>query len=156
MSTVAASNFHLVTEWRLDAPIDRVWALLTAVEDWPGWWKAVKQVELVQAGDANGIGAVRRMTWRTALPYALSFDMRTMRMEPEALIEGEASGELEGLGCWTLRVEGATTCVRYDWIVAVGKPWMRVLAPVLRPVFAWNHGIVMGWGLAGIRRELGV
>ena len=154
-SNMAARDFHLTTEWRLEAPTDQVWALLTAVEAWPGWWKAVKRVELVQAGDADGIGAVRRMTWRTALPYALSFDMCTTRVEPNILIEGQASGELDGLGRWTLRADGATTYVRYDWIVAVSKPWMRVLAPLLRPVFAWNHKIVMGWGLEGIRPELG-
>ena len=151
---MAAKDFHLVTEWRLNASIDHVWALLTAVEDWPNWWPAVKRVELVQAGDETGVDALRRMTWRTALPYALSFDMRTTKVEPMTLIEGRASGELDGLGRWALRAEGDATYVRYDWIVAVSKPWMRLAAPVLGPVFAWNHGKVMNWGLSGIRRQL--
>jgi hypothetical protein len=39
-------------------------------------------------------------------------------------------------------------------MVEVTKPWMRALAPLLRPVFTWNHGKVMGWGYEGLRREL--
>lgn len=70
------------------------------------------------------------------------------------LIEGEASGELDGAGRWTIRDEDGQTYIRYDWIVRVTKPWMKVFAPILRPVFTWNHHIVMGWGLDGIKREL--
>jgi uncharacterized protein YndB with AHSA1/START domain len=151
---MAAKDFHLITEWTLDAPVDAVWDVLTTPEDWPQWWKAVKRVELLEKGDETGIGSLRRMTWATALPYALSFDMRTTKIEPKTLIEGQASGELDGLGRWTLRADGNKTHVRYDWIVAVSKPWMRLFAPVLRPVFAWNHEVVMGWGLDGIRKHL--
>jgi uncharacterized protein YndB with AHSA1/START domain len=151
---MAAKDFHLTTEWTLDAPIDAVWDVLTAPEDWPHWWKAVKRVEVLEKGGVDGIGSLRRMTWATALPYRLSFDMRTAHIEPKTLIEGRASGELDGTGRWTLRADGDQTHVRYDWIVAVSKPWMRLFAPLLRPVFAWNHEVVMGWGLDGIRTYL--
>jgi uncharacterized protein YndB with AHSA1/START domain len=151
---MAAKDFHLITEWTLDASIDAVWDLLTTPEDWPQWWKAVKRVDLLHKGHLDGTGSLRRMTWATALPYVLSFDMRTMKIEPKTLIEGQASGELDGLGRWTLRADGDRTHVRYDWIVAVSKPWMRLCAPLLRPVFTWNHEVVMGWGLDGIRKYL--
>ncbi|MGZ3298877.1 MAG: SRPBCC family protein, partial [Asticcacaulis sp.] len=129
--------------------------VLTEVDAWPQWWPAVKRVELLEPGDAEGLGALRRMTWRTALPYSLSFDMRTLRVEPKGLIEGRVSGELDGTGRWTLHAEQGGTYLRYDWIVTLSKPWMRAMAPVLRPVFAWNHEKVMGWGLKGIRARLG-
>ena len=29
------------------------------------------------------------------------------------------------------------------------------MAPVLRPVFAWNHHKVMQWGYEGLKRKLG-
>ncbi len=151
---MAAKDFHLITEWRLDAPIDDVWLALTEVEAWPQWWRAVTHVALLEPGDAHGIGSLRRMTWRTALPYRLSFDMRTTRVEALHLIEGRASGELDGIGRWTLHEAAGGTRVRYDWIVEVSKPWMRAMAPLLRPVFAWNHEVVMGWGLAGLKRRL--
>jgi hypothetical protein len=113
-----------------------------------------ERIENLAAGDENGIGAVRRITWRTALPYKLSFAMRVTRIEPKTLIEGRAEGELAGIGRWTITPAGARTQVRYDWIVGVTKPWMRLAAPLLRPVFAWNHGVVMHWGYEGLTRKL--
>lgn len=153
---MASQQFNLVTEWRLSAPLDRVWAELMHPDDWPQWWKAVKGVETLAEGDASGVGAVRRLTWTSALPYELTFDMRSTRIEPMTLIEGRASGELDGTGRWTMRPEGQGTHVRYDWQIEVTKPWMRALAPILRPAFAWNHNVVMGWGYEGLSRRLGV
>ena len=151
---MAASAFHLVTEWQLEAPLERIWALLTAVDDWPSWWRAVKRVELLEPGDEDGVGALRRMTWKTALPYSLTFDMRSTKVEPMRRIEGRASGELAGVGIWTLRPDASGTAVRYDWTIEVTKPWMRLSAPLLRPVFTWNHNAVMAWGHDDIRRRL--
>jgi hypothetical protein len=152
---MSSTQFNLVTDWSFDAPLERVWDALKVPEEWPAWWRAVAKVERLADGDANGVGAVRRMTWRTALPYTLSFDMRTTRVEPMRLIEGRAKGELVGLGRWTLAADGARrTNVRYEWIVEVTQPWMRFLAPVLRPAFAWNHRTVMGWGYEGLKAKL--
>jgi hypothetical protein len=150
-----ATSFDLVTQWRLAAPLDRVWKLVVEVEEWPSWWPAVKRVELIEPGDADGIGAVRRLTWGTALPYSLTFDVRTVRVEPQRIVEGRAFGELDGTGLWTLSRDGSITVARYDWRVELTKPWMRTLAALLCPAFAWNHHKVMGWGEAGARKRLG-
>jgi hypothetical protein len=147
-------QFHLVTQWQFDAPIDVVWQVLSKTEDWPQWWKAVLAVEQLESGDENGIGAYRRMHWRTALPYRLAFNTRTTKIEKHRLIEGQSEGELAGIGRWQLTVAGEHTIVRYDWIVDVTKKWMRVLLPVLRPMFAWNHNRVMEWGRAGFVERL--
>jgi uncharacterized protein YndB with AHSA1/START domain len=119
---LAATSFHLVSEWRFATPIERIWAELIRPEDWPDWWRAVKKVETISAGGRDGIGAVRRFTCGTALPYRLSFDMTATKVEPMSLIEGEARGELDGTGRWTLSPEGEGTHVRYDWIVDIKKP----------------------------------
>jgi hypothetical protein len=153
---MAARHFDLVTEWDVSAPLERVWAEIVRPDDWPQWWRAVKRVELAAPGDESGIGAVRRFTWATALPYEVTFDMTATRVEPMSVLEGEARGELNGIGRWTLTAAGERTRVRYDWQVELALPWQRALAPVLRPVFAWNHGVVMGWGLEGLNRRLGV
>jgi hypothetical protein len=150
------SHYQLVTHWTFPVPLSCVWQELQHPEHWPQWWKGVRAVQLLEAGDAYGIGAYRRMTWRSALPYELSFNMRTVRIEPMSRIEGIADGELQGRGVWTLHFENAQTHVRYDWTVEATKAWMRVLAPIAKPMFAWNHGIVMGWGYQGFKRRLDV
>jgi hypothetical protein len=81
--------------------------------------------------------------------------MRVTRIEPLVLLEGRALGELVGVGCWTLE-RGDRTRVRYDWGVQVTRPWMRRLAPLLQPIFVWNHGVVMERGRRGLIRWLGV
>jgi len=88
---MAAKQFNLMTEWRLDAPVERVWPLLTSIEEWPLWWRAVSQVELLKAGDANGLGSIHRITWKTALPYQLTFDTRMTRIEPMSIITKSGS-----------------------------------------------------------------
>jgi uncharacterized protein YndB with AHSA1/START domain len=30
-------HFDLITEWHLDDPIESVWQVLTAIENWPLW-----------------------------------------------------------------------------------------------------------------------
>ena len=113
-----------------------------------------EKVQLIAEGDRDGVGAVRRFTWGTALPYTLSFDMTATRVEPMHILEGRAKGELDGAGLWTLTREGEGTHVRYDWQIDVTKPWQVALAPVLRPIFAWNHNVVMGWGYEDLKTRL--
>src|SRR5688500_3471938 len=98
--------FDLVSDWRIEAPVDRVWQVLADIDAWPDWWPSVRRVEVVDRGGASGLGAVRRISWRTALPYGLVIDMEVTRLEPPILIEGRADGALDGLGCWRLRPSG--------------------------------------------------
>lgn len=153
---MAVTEFVLITDWRFDRPLDEVWTLIEATEAWPEWWRAVKTVDLLEQGGEDDVGAVRRLTWGTALPYTITFDVRTILVEPRARIEGRAFGELDGIGIWTLHEEDGATLVRYDWRVEVTKPWMRLFAPLLRPIFGWNHNKVMGWGYEGARKRLGL
>ena len=92
--------------------------------------------------------------FRSFLPYDLVFDMRVTRVEQPSALEGHATGELEGEGRWTFTETLGGTHVRYQWDVRTTRWWMNLLAPIASPVFAWNHGIVMRWGEAGLRRRL--
>ncbi|MEP6609383.1 MAG: SRPBCC family protein [Burkholderiaceae bacterium] len=149
-------QYSLVTQWHLDAPIDRVWKALLEPDQWPRWWRYVEAVVELAKGDAQGVGAIRRYTWSSRLPYRLSLDMRTTALARPSFIEGVASGDLNGSGRWQLQAAGQTTLVRYIWIVTTGKSWMNLFAPILAPVFAWNHDQVMREGGRGLAQYLGV
>jgi hypothetical protein len=150
------ADYSFVTLWRFRSPLAAVWEMVYRSEEWPAWWRGVERVERLEPGGADGVGALQRYTWRSKLPYRLAFEMRLTRVEPQTLIEGEAVGELTGRGLWRFTQEGDVTQVRYDWNVVTTKPWMNLLAPVARPVFKWNHDVVMNWGAEGIARKLGV
>jgi uncharacterized protein YndB with AHSA1/START domain len=149
-------QYSLVTQWHLEAPIERIWEALVAPEEWPRWWRYVEEVVELEKGDAQGIGAVRCYTWSSRLPYRLSLQMRTTTLARPTFIEGVATGDLNGTGRWHLQEVGNTTCVKYEWMVTTGKGWMNLLAPILAPVFAWNHDQVMREGGRGIAQHLGV
>jgi hypothetical protein len=148
------ADYNFNTVWRFKAPLAPVWDLVYRSGEWPSWWRGVERVERLQEGDANHVGSVQRYTWKSKLPYRLSFDMRLTRVEPMSLIEGEAFGELTGRGLWLLSSEGDVTIVRYDWKVETTKLWMNLLAPLARPVFKWNHDVVMNWGAQALAARL--
>ncbi len=147
-------QFELQTDWEFEQPIERVWAKLSDVTAWPRWWPSVKRAQLVEAGTPDGVGAKHRLVWTTALPYSLTFVTTALRVERPHVLEAAADGDLRGIGKWTLRSTDRGTAVRYDWRVDVTECWMRTLAPVLRPVFKWNHDVVMERGRRGLLREL--
>jgi uncharacterized protein YndB with AHSA1/START domain len=149
-----SSRFELVSDWHLAAPIDRVWQALHAAEEWPRWWPYVRRVTLLKPGTADGLCAVRRFEWGSRLPYGLAFDVEVTELERPHRMRGRARGELDGEGLWELRPEGGGTHVRYTWRVEVTRPWMRALAPMLAPVFRWNHNGVMRAGGEGLARHL--
>jgi uncharacterized protein YndB with AHSA1/START domain len=146
--------YRLVTNWRLAAPIEQVWAAIYDVAAWPRWWKYVLAVETIEPGDVSGVGAVQRYTWGSRLPYRLSFNMRSTLVQSPRRLAGEAQGELNGTGLWTLSSQGDQTHVRYHWEVSTSRAWMNALAPVLAPAFRWNHGQVMAEGERGLARYL--
>ena len=147
-------EYRFLTTWRIDAPLDAVWDVVYRVEDWPAWWRGVELVEPIRTGDESGLGSVHRHRWRSLLPYSVSFEIETTRIEPLRLLEGRARGGLEGIGRWRFYADEATV-ITYEWNVRTTRRWMRLVEPVGRPVFAASHNLVMRWGGEGLARRLG-
>ena len=148
------SEYKFVTNWKFDSPIENVWDAITKSENWPLWWRCVKKVELIQEGDKDGVGSIRRFLWKGKLPYELAFEMKVTRVERPFKMEGIAEGELSGTGIWMLEQSDGYTAVRYDWNVRTTKWWMNLLAPIAKPIFRWNHDHVMNEGGKGLARYL--
>jgi carbon monoxide dehydrogenase subunit G len=152
------AEYSFATIWRLDAPVDAVFDTIDDSLAWPEWWPSVRSVEEVEPERPDGLGALRRYTFKGRLPYALRFDSRVTARERPTAISGTATGELEGTGDWRLTENDGTTVVRYDWNIRTTRPWMNALAPLpfVDPIFRLNHHAVMRDGLHGISRRLGV
>jgi hypothetical protein len=148
------AKFHFVTIWHIEAPLAQVCDAISACKDWPNWWESVKRVEEIDLGDADGIGSLRRFTWKGPIPYPLTFDIRVIKAVPLEILEGHASGELEGVGFWRFSHQDSVTAVSYEWNVRTTRPWMNILAPVAWRMFKWNHDQVMQQGGASLARLL--
>jgi hypothetical protein len=149
-----ASEYRFVTTWCLQAPVEKVFDALHDSARWPEWWKGVERADMLEPGGEDGIGRRWHYVWRSRLPYSLGFDSIVTRIERPWLLEGEASGELNGIGRWRLHEGNGVTAVVYEWNVSTSRAWMNRMAPVARPLFAWNHDVVMRQGADGLARLL--
>ena len=150
-------DYRFVTLWRLHAPIDRVFAEIDDVESWPRWWSSVRSVEALDDTAVDKVGNRYRIVFVGKLPYTLGFDLRVTAHEPPTSLIGVATGELDGIGEWTLWDEEDWTLVRYVWAIRTTAAWMNAAArlPFVDEIFRLNHHAVMRRGLAGIRHRLG-
>ncbi|NCC26769.1 MAG: polyketide cyclase [Gammaproteobacteria bacterium] len=145
---------HLLTTWRIQAPLEAVYSAIRDSRRWPDWWPGVQRVEQVIAGDAGGLNNVRRYVWKGTLPYRVVFEVCTTRIEHLVAIEGATEGDLEGIGRWYFARQGAISIVHFDWHVRTTRRWMNLISPVLRPLFIDNHGRIMARGGEGLARLL--
>jgi hypothetical protein len=69
---------------------------------------------------------------------------------------GTADGDLSGQGLWVLEPHSnAGVLITYRWDVHLNRRWMRLTAPLLRPVFAWNHFAIMRAGANAMAGSIG-
>lgn len=148
-------EYHFVSTWQIQAPIERVWEEIYHAERWPSWWTYVVGVDELEPGAAGGVGKRLHLLFRTRLPYTLGFEVCVTRVQPPSRLDAVATGELEGTGRWTLTSADGGTLVRYNWDIRTTRWWMNLLAPVARPAFSWNHHELMRAGGESLARRLG-
>lgn len=150
------ANYRFLTVWWMAAPADRVWEALADYATWPKWWRGIQSVEVVRHGDESGVGTVLRQRWRSKVPYTLVFDLEMIRIEGGKIIEGSASGDLEGTCIWTLTSIDGGTELRFGVDVRTGRWWMNLPIPFAPSVVRSSFETIMGWGRDGLVRILGV
>jgi hypothetical protein len=132
-----------------------VWEVIDDAMGWPEWWRGVVRVDQLEQGGADKVGSRFEIEWRSRLPYPLAFEFTVDEVERPLTMKGRADGELAGTGRWRLFEDAGVTAVLYEWNVHTTKRWMNLLGPLARPVFAWNHDVVMRWGGEGLARRVG-
>jgi uncharacterized protein YndB with AHSA1/START domain len=137
--------FCFCSSWDLDARPAAVYAVLTAVEDYPRWWPQVREVHRIDA--CTGTARIR-----SVVPYDLAVAARRRRQDPEAgVLEIDMSGDLEGWARWTVTAHGPGARALFVQEVVARKPLLRRLAVPGRPVFRANHALMMRAGRRGLR-----
>lgn len=150
-------RFILISRWQLGCGVDAAWQRIAAIRRWPQWWPQVAGVHVEgEASDTPRVGGTAWVDWKTRLGYGLKLKVTTTAVLPPFELEGTAEGDLTGRGLWLLQAQGGdTTLVTYRWDVHLNRAWMRWCAPLLRPVFAWNHFDVMRAGARAMARDIG-
>ena len=84
------------------------------------------------------------------MPYDLRTRSVVVALDAPHTVTADVDGDLRGRGTWTLTPSASGTHVRFDWHVHADRPLLRVLTPLLRPLFRWNHD----WAIARAREGL--
>ena len=150
-----ANDYHFVTRWRLPGTVEQVSELLgdteTIVRIWPSLYTRARVVE---PGGEHGLGRVLRVETRGHLPYTLRWSYRIAESRHPNGYTIEAWGDMVGTGVWAFQPDGDATRVTYLWRVRTEKPVLRLLSPLLKPLFKSNHDRVMADGERALRAEL--
>lgn len=153
-------RFVLISRWQLGCGVDAAWQRIACIRRWPQWWPDVRRVVVNDnTGDTPRVGGTALVHWKTRLGYGLRLRVTTTGVLRPLELAGSADGDLTGHGLWLLepldhnRDQGVWVTCRWD--VHLNRAWMRLTAPMLRPLFAWNHFRVMRSGAHGIARDIG-
>lgn len=119
------------------------------------WWKGVYlQLAPLQPGSEAKVGNRYEAEARGFLPYHLRFVMETAILEPPRRVGVTMLGDLTG--CWTaaLKEEVRGTRIMIEQICTADRWFLRLLSPVLKPLFAWNHRWTTPLGERGLTEYL--
>jgi hypothetical protein len=173
MNRLIKDRFVLISRWQLDCTIEAAWQCIGDVHRWPQWWPNVRavrtndhteQCEQCATPVTPRVGNAAWIDWKTRLGYGFRLRVVTTRVQPPHELEGIAEGDLIGHGLWVLEPQGIESngrggsggvLITYRWDMHLNRPWMRMAAPLLRPVFAWNHFDVMHNGAHAMAKHLG-
>jgi uncharacterized protein YndB with AHSA1/START domain len=143
-----AAEYVFVDEWDIEAPPEPVFEALADARTYPEWWRPIYRE--VESDGPPEVGRASRQRFKAKLPYTLSTVSTIVRMDPPRSFEVEVDGDLRGHGVWTLSPLGGGVHVRFDWHVYADRPLLRVLTPVLRPAFRWNHNMAIEAAARGL------
>jgi hypothetical protein len=149
-----AQQYSFTTKWKLKAPLEAVWYAIYYSEEWPQWWKDFTSVTEIEKGDEQSIGSIRVYKLRSPFMYTLTFHLLLTKRKDLHFLEGRATGELEGTGAWHFKEQDGITEVTCTWNVATNIKWMNAFAFMLKPLFKYNHGVVMKHGAKALAKKL--
>lgn len=154
------NRFILISRWQLGCGVDAAWQRIAGIRRWPQWWPNVRSVVVdATASDTPRVGSTALVEWKTRLGYGFRLRVATTNVLPPFELEGRADGDLTGRGLWVLEphhhAHEQGVLVTYRWDVHLNRAWMRWCAPLLRPLFAWNHFDVMRSGAHAMARDIG-
>jgi hypothetical protein len=153
---MASNVFRFDEQWDIPgfAP-GAVYAVLADAMLLTDWWgDAYKEIEQLNTVPTGARGARFRAKARGALPYELNFVLESAEFIPGRLVVVKTFGDFDGIWRAELSEAGGGTRVDLTWQVIVERPILKLLSPLLRPAFAWNHRWTTPRGEAGLIRYL--
>jgi hypothetical protein len=152
---MASNVFRFEESWSIpDVAPEEVWEVLARGELLPQWWKGVYLEAQTLDGSEPHVGGRVRARARGFLPYHLNFTLEATELVRGRLVAVKTSGDFDGRWRAELSPKEGGTQADLIWEVSVERPILRLLAPLLRPAFAWNHRWTTPRGERGLKEFL--
>jgi uncharacterized protein YndB with AHSA1/START domain len=143
-----AAEYVFIDEWDVAAAPERVFDALADTRTYPEWWTPI-YLEVVADGPP-AVGRASRQRFKAKLPYTLSTVSTIVELERPTRFAVDVQGDLRGHGVWTITPAQGGAHVRFDWHVHADRALIRVLTPLLRPLFRWNHNVAIAAAMRGL------
>lgn len=144
-------DLHLDGRYLFPAPPEHVWATMSRVEEFPGWWRWLKEYTieggLVEGGKLRGLVV-------PPVPYTFFVTINIQQVEPARSISAHLTGDLDGAAQVELRDHPAGCDLSIRWSVEMRKPSLRAAAHVAKPVITWAHDHVIDIAAGRFRDQL--
>jgi hypothetical protein len=152
---MASNDYHFITHWRMKSTCEEITEVLGNGPDLVRWWPSVYlRVDILNPGAADGLGREVDLYTKGWLPYTLRWQFRVTDIRSPHGLTLEATGDFVGRGIWNFQPDGDYVNITYDWKVQAGKPLLRKLSWLLKPIFSANHHWAMQMGEVSLQREL--
>ncbi len=142
------AEYVFIDVWDVAAPVERVFSALADARTYPEWWTPT-YLE-VSADGPPEVGRASHHRFKGKLPYTLTTVSTIVAFDPPHRFDVEVEGDLRGHGTWTLTPAAGSVHVRFDWHVHADRALIRILTPVLRPLFRWNHNVAIRDAVRGL------
>lgn len=148
--------YHFITTWNVEGTRQEVNDIIGDARDLPRWWPSVYlDVQQLEPGDESGLGKVVSLYTKGWLPYTLRWKFKVTAADRPHGFSLSAIGDFVGTGVWRFTPDGENGCeVVYDWKITAEKPLLKLLTPLLRPLFSANHHWAMRMGEKSLKLEL--
>ena len=133
-------------------PPDRLWAEITDVERFEGWWSWLHDVEVKPEPVATGSVITFRIV--SPLPYGLRCRVDVTNVIPGELIETDVSGDLRGWASLRIRPDPRGSAITLTWELEPTQRPMRLLVRMGRPVVVVAKDWAIDHALAVFRRNI--
>ncbi|HET8842855.1 MAG TPA: hypothetical protein VFN35_15430 [Ktedonobacteraceae bacterium] len=149
-----ANDYHFITHWNVEGTIKEVADVLGEASSLVSWWPSVYlDVQVLENGDASGLGRVVSLYTKGWLPYTLRWQFRVTEIRDDGF-SLVATGDFDGRGIWTFQQDGPGVNIIYNWRIKAEKPLLRYFSFIMKPIFSANHHWAMERGEQSLKLEL--
>jgi len=146
-------QFNLVDRWSVPLGHEEVFDLLARPRHYGEWWEGGAMRCLEADPGEPDVGKRATLAVKGFLPYTLTMVTESVVVERPSRLVAHSSGDLVGVGEWTIAPGGAGTVAVLEWDVAVAGRFERLFRGALRRMLEANHRWTMDRGREGIVRN---